>query len=84
MAKPVVVSAQALEGIEAIPGSELIVASTASDFAEAITAVLVDSNALTNAALGDAARLRVQQSYSWASNLARINAQLESDQIELN
>lgn len=73
MAKPVVVSAQALEGIDAAPGNELIMAETAAEFASTIAALLSH----TDPALGAAARVRVQQSYSWSNNLARIDEQLE-------
>ncbi|MES2831350.1 MAG: TIGR03087 family PEP-CTERM/XrtA system glycosyltransferase [Pseudomonadota bacterium] len=75
MATPVVVSAQALEGIDAAPETELILALDARQFTTAIQALLTTPDP----ALGIAARARVEQDYSWASNLARIDEQLEAD-----
>ena len=75
MAKPVVVSAQALEGIDAAPGTELILALDAQQFTAAILALL----ATPDSDLCAAARSRVELDYSWSSNLARIDEQLEAD-----
>ncbi|MFL6658656.1 MAG: TIGR03087 family PEP-CTERM/XrtA system glycosyltransferase [Massilia sp.] len=73
MAKPVVVSPQALEGINAIPGTELLLADGADAFGATLTGLL----AQPNANLGAAARAKVIAQYSWPSNLARIEARLE-------
>lgn len=73
MARPVVVSAQALEGIEAVPGTELLLADGADAFAATIARLL----AAPDASLGAAARAKVERQYSWPSNLARIEARLE-------
>ena len=73
MARPVIVSPQALEGIEAMPGRELVLADGAAAFIAAVQALL----AAPDATLGDAARARVEHQYSWPSNLARIEARLE-------
>ena len=73
MARPVVVSGQALEGIDAAPGQELLLADGAAAFAAAITGLL----AQPDASLGAAARAKVESQYSWPSNLARIEARLE-------
>ncbi|WLI88907.1 TIGR03087 family PEP-CTERM/XrtA system glycosyltransferase [Massilia sp. R2A-15] len=73
MATPVVVSPQALEGIEAIPGQDLVLAPDAAAFAAAVAALLEKSDG----ALGRSARAKVEQLYSWPSNLARIEARLE-------
>jgi sugar transferase (PEP-CTERM/EpsH1 system associated) len=73
MATPVVVSPQALEGIEAIPGTDLVLAPDAAAFVTAV-ATLLDQ---PDGALGKAARAKVEQLYSWPSNLARIEARLE-------
>jgi len=75
MAKPVVVSAQALEGIDAAPETELVLALDARQFTTAILALL----AKPDPALCVAARSRVELDYSWSSNLARIDEQLETD-----
>jgi sugar transferase (PEP-CTERM/EpsH1 system associated) len=73
MATPVVVSPQALEGIDAEPGTELILADGAAAFVEAV------SNLLSRQAdaMGRAARAKVERQYSWPSNLACIGERLE-------
>jgi sugar transferase (PEP-CTERM/EpsH1 system associated) len=76
MATPVVVSPQALEGIDAEPGSELVLAADAPAFADAVAALLAGRDDAA-AAIGRAARARVQRSYSWSSNLACIGESLE-------
>jgi sugar transferase (PEP-CTERM/EpsH1 system associated) len=73
MARPMVVSPQALEGIDATPGSELLLADGAQAFIATLSALV----ATPNAALGGAARSKVERQYSWPSNLARIEARLE-------
>jgi sugar transferase (PEP-CTERM/EpsH1 system associated) len=73
MARPVVVSPQALEGIEAVPGTELFLADGAAALAATITGLL----AQPDAGPGAAARAKVERQYSWPSNLARIEARLE-------
>ncbi|GAC1418056.1 MAG: TIGR03087 family PEP-CTERM/XrtA system glycosyltransferase [Burkholderiaceae bacterium] len=73
MAKSVVVSPQALEGIDAQVGHDLVLASGADHFLNAVSALLREPNL----ALGTSARRQVQQRYSWASNLSRIDASLE-------
>lgn len=72
MAKPCVVSPQALEGIEATPGVELVQADNAAAFADAVLAQL----AQPDPAMGQHARARMVQRYSWQTNLASIEAQL--------
>jgi len=73
MATPVVVSPQALEGIHAEPGRELIVAEDGAGFADAVARLLERSNN----DMGLAARARVERQYSWPSNLACIGERLE-------
>jgi glycosyltransferase involved in cell wall biosynthesis len=73
MASRVVVSPQALEGIDATPGAELILADGAAEFAAAVTGLLETRNTT----IGPAARRRVETQYSWPSNLACIGEQLE-------
>jgi glycosyltransferase involved in cell wall biosynthesis len=76
MATPVVVSPQALEGIDAVPGSELVLADEPSAFAAACAALLDGQDSASNA-IGRAARAKVQRQYSWSSNLACIGESLE-------
>ena len=73
MATPVVVSPQALEGIEAEPGTELVLAQYAGCYVDAIAALLARSDNQ----IGLAARARVERKYSWPSNLACIGERLE-------
>ncbi|MFQ5534408.1 MAG: TIGR03087 family PEP-CTERM/XrtA system glycosyltransferase [Sphingomonadales bacterium] len=66
MAKPVVATSQAAEGIEARPGAELMVANGAVDFAQAIADILGRSN---DNNMGGMARDRIITSYDWSKNL---------------
>jgi sugar transferase (PEP-CTERM/EpsH1 system associated) len=72
MARPVVATPQALEGIDAIPDIEVRVAGDAAAMAAAVLTALNDSRA------GPAARQRVLESFSWAHNLARVDQLLEA------
>jgi sugar transferase (PEP-CTERM/EpsH1 system associated) len=76
MATPVVVSPQALEGIDAVPGSELVLAEDAEGFVDAVATLLAGQDSAA-AAIGAAARAKVQRRYSWSSNLACIGESLE-------
>ena len=73
MARPVVVSSQALEGIDAQAGHELILAEDAAAFISTVGALLRQPDN----AVGPAARANVQRQYSWPSKLARIEEKLE-------
>ena len=68
MAKPVVASAAALEGIEAEPDRDLVVADGAEATVEAIRRLLADREAAQ--ALGRRARACVERGYSWEQRLA--------------
>lgn len=74
MQKLVVVSMQAMEGIHATPGKELVVAGEAGDFADRVL-FLLDSD--DQATMGQAARNRVLRDYTWSANLSRIDALLQ-------
>jgi sugar transferase (PEP-CTERM/EpsH1 system associated) len=82
MAKPVVVSAQALEGIDAEPEHELLLAEDEKQFAAAVSTVLSGSSNGSNEKLGKAARVKVETCYGWASNLSRVDALLETGQYK--
>jgi sugar transferase (PEP-CTERM/EpsH1 system associated) len=73
MATPVVVSPQALEGIDAEVGAELVLAHDAAAFVEAVSNLL----AAGENPIGRAARAKVERQYSWSSNLACIGEALE-------
>lgn len=68
MARSVVASPAAFEGIEAEPGRDLLVADGAEATAKAVRALL-DSPA-DAAALGASARAHVERSYRWEARLA--------------
>jgi sugar transferase (PEP-CTERM/EpsH1 system associated) len=72
MARPVVASPGAFEGIEAEPGRDLLVADTPDAQAQAILSLLGDS--ARAAAIGEAARRRMVDHYSWDVQLAPLAA----------
>lgn len=72
MARPVVATPLAVEGIEAVDGREVAVASGAAGMADAILGLLADTGA--RAALGSAGRRLVEARYSWDACAARYDA----------
>ncbi|MEA3009887.1 MAG: hypothetical protein QOJ91_1579 [Sphingomonadales bacterium] len=68
MARPVVASPAAFEGIEAEPGRDLLVADGAEAQAEAIAGLLGDPQRAV--AMGRAGRRRMEQVYRWDARLA--------------
>jgi sugar transferase (PEP-CTERM/EpsH1 system associated) len=68
MARPVVASAAAAEGIDATPGEHLLVADNAAAMADAVCAVFDDRAAA--AKIGQAARARMIARYGWDARLA--------------
>lgn len=73
MAKTVVVSPQALNGIEAIPDRELLLADGAAAFAAQVMRALGQPDAR----MGRAARLAIRRRYAWSTSLARVLEQIE-------
>jgi sugar transferase (PEP-CTERM/EpsH1 system associated) len=71
MARPVVASPAAFEGIDAEPGRDLIVAS---DEGQAVADLLSDPAAA--ATIGAAARAQMEKSYRWAARLAPLAGML--------
>ena len=65
MGRPVVVTADALEGIDATAGVELLLA----DGTEAFAARCLEAARPEAAAVGQAARRLIERSYSWAGRL---------------
>ena len=80
MAKPVIVSPQALEGIDAETNHEVILANDAAAFISHIAAQLSQPDET----LGRAARRRVEQTYSWNNSLQRVDRLLEPVPAILN
>ncbi|HEX8574126.1 MAG TPA: glycosyltransferase [Allosphingosinicella sp.] len=68
MARPVVASPAAFEGIEAEPGRDLLVADGPAAQAEAISGLLGDPASARE--IGRAARRRMEQAYRWEARLA--------------
>lgn len=79
MARPVVCSPAAAEGIDAAPGSALLVAGDPAGMAEAVCALLRDP--ARAAGIGAAGRARVQARYSWAAAMAPLAAMLFPDPV---
>ncbi|HNQ05016.1 MAG TPA: TIGR03087 family PEP-CTERM/XrtA system glycosyltransferase [Thiobacillaceae bacterium] len=74
MAKAVVATPQALEGISAQPGTEVAVAETADAQAREVLQLLRSPDRART--MGTAARQRVEAGHTWAPNLARLDALL--------
>jgi sugar transferase (PEP-CTERM/EpsH1 system associated) len=70
MARPVVATPEAYEGITALPGRELVLADGAEAFADAVIRVLDDPDA---SAMGEAARQRAVTAYAWPAKLAQFD-----------
>lgn len=67
MAKTVVTTPLGLEGIDASPGRDLLLGTSATEFAHAILGAFQSRDSET----GNAARSRVVDRYSWGSSLSR-------------
>lgn len=78
MATTVVVTPQALEGIAAVPGRDLLLAAGAGPFAAAVAQAL----AAPDRAIGRAARGLVEEKYGWDANLAPVVTKLEQPNVE--
>jgi sugar transferase (PEP-CTERM/EpsH1 system associated) len=70
MARPVVTTTGALEGINAEPGRDLLTGDTAGEIAEAVSRVL---EGRAPQGLGDAARAYVLKRHEWSANLRRLD-----------
>jgi sugar transferase (PEP-CTERM/EpsH1 system associated) len=74
MARPVVASPAAFEGIEAEPGRDLIVAGSAEAQAEAIRTLVADRESAE--AIGKSARRRMAEAYRWEKRLEPLAAMI--------
>ena len=77
MAKPVLASPQAVAGIEAEVGKELLVAADEVEFVEEATRLLQGNS---SSATGPAGRARVLASYVWDTNLSRFEHLLANEE----
>ncbi len=71
MAKPVVATAKAFQGIDAQPGRDLLIGADAEGFAAAAVSLL--SNRELAAQVGQYARTAVEQTYSWPDQMAGLD-----------
>ncbi|GKT11011.1 TIGR03087 family PEP-CTERM/XrtA system glycosyltransferase [Desulforhabdus sp. TSK] len=76
MAKAVVCTPEALEGIDAHPGEHVIEAGDAPSFADAVVDLL--GNKARAAELGRQARLFVEEHFSWPRNLSLLDDMLST------
>lgn len=74
MARPVITTSQAFEGIEADTDKELIVADTADSFAEAVIDVI---DGRSDPEIGSRARARVAGQYSWQTKYDKLKSLLD-------
>ncbi len=75
MAKPVVASSAAAEGIDAQDGVHFVIAASVEEEASLVSILLSDP--LRRDQLGQAARVHVVQHYSWAGQLMALDAIME-------
>ena len=75
MARPVVATRQAWEGIQAAAPEHLLIADSAAEFCDAITQAITDPGA---AAMGLAARAQILRAHSWQPPLQRLLALIEA------
>lgn len=73
MQTTLVASPQAIEGIDAVPDVELVIAQNEGEFIEKISSLLAGK---ADFSLGLAARKRVLQDYCWSKNLERLGVML--------
>ncbi len=74
MARPVVASTGAFEGIDARPGTDLIVADSARDQTDAVLTLFEETERA--AAMAESARARMVSHYGWDAQLAPLAAML--------
>lgn len=74
LARPVVASPQAAEGISAQAGEDFMVAENTADFAAQVVAICKE----LYPAMGKQARARILLAYDWQTNLSRILPYLEA------
>jgi len=77
MGKPVVVSSAALEGIDAEPGREILLAGHEKQFVDAVSALL----SVSLPEIGRAARRKVMARYGWSTNLEKLDELLEAQPL---
>jgi sugar transferase (PEP-CTERM/EpsH1 system associated) len=72
MARPLIASPQAFDGVEALPGLEILLADTVTDWLDATGAILAGEYP----DLGDRARAAIERASNWDENLRPLDALL--------
>lgn len=80
MAKPVVATHQALEGIDAALDKEIVLAADVAAFVASVLRLLASPE--TCGAIGSAARARVMADFAWPAMLARLDQIFDGSTIE--
>lgn len=80
MSKPVVASLECVRAIDSKDGIDILAAENPKDFVERIEFLVEDRYQAEK--IGRAARVRVQERYSWNSNLKKIDEYLNVDVVE--
>lgn len=75
MARPVVASPDAAQGIDAEPGLHLLIAGAPREEAECVAALMTDP--ARGRAMGQAARMRMAERYGWAAALSPLGDMLQ-------
>lgn len=70
MARPVIATPEAAEGIDVRPNDEIVIAAGAADFATAVSGVILGEHGVD---LGANARRRIVSNYRWSTNLAPLD-----------
>jgi len=78
MERAVIASTECAAAVDAVFGQELLTANTPEDYIGTIMALLVDQN--QSIAIGQAARKRVIERYSWAAHMSGIDRYLSDSQ----
>ncbi len=76
MGRPVVASRECAEPVDAVEARDLMTAGTVAEYQRQIETLLLSPERA--AAMGQAARQRVVERYSWTAHLARIDRYLEA------
>lgn len=75
MARTVVAAQPCVEAIDAVPGKEIVAATTVDDYVRSIDELLEAPDKAS--AIGEAARRRIKENYSWEAHMSGIDRYLE-------
>ena len=77
MAKPVIATPEAVDGLSLVPNRDYMLAATPEDFADAVRMVLRADGEAT--ALGVEARSRVAEHFTWQATIDKLPALIEGE-----